>query len=284
MNCPVTAEHVDRAEKIYGPSVSILKGKTVRKKPDPVVSDYVAVPQQIVEANKTVSIAADVFFINNNPFLTTLSERVKLTTAKFIPNQSAEQLFKGLKEVNALYSNQGFNIKTALMDGKFEPLRTDLLDLGITLNTTAANEHSPYIERQIHVIKEHVRATRHTLPFKVIPLIMLVEMTYFCTFWLNAFPSKSGVSMNHSPQKIITGQQLDYKKQCKLSFGSYVQTHEEPTPSNTQMARTIGAIALGPTGNLQGAYKFLNLRTGKKITRRNWTKLPMPQEVIDRVN
>ena len=28
----------------------------------------------------------------------------------------------------------------------------------------------------------------------------------------------------------------------------------------------------------------MNLRTGKKLTRRRWTALPMPQEVIDRVN
>ena len=46
----------------------------------------------------------------------------------------------------------------------------------------------------------------------------------------------------------------------------------------------MGAINLGPTGNLQGGYKFLNLLTGKKITRRNWTHLPMPIEVIKRVN
>ena len=28
----------------------------------------------------------------------------------------------------------------------------------------------------------------------------------------------------------------------------------------------------------------MNLQTGKKLTRRRWTELPMPQEVIDRVN
>ena len=28
----------------------------------------------------------------------------------------------------------------------------------------------------------------------------------------------------------------------------------------------------------------MNLRTGKKLTRRRWTAFPMPQEVIDRVN
>ena len=82
----------------------------------------------------------------------------------------------------------------------------------------------------------------------------------------------------------MTGIKLDYSKHCRLPFGLYVQVHDEPSPTSSPTARTVGAITLGPTGILQGGYKFLNLRTGKKITRRNWTHLPMPSEVIKRVN
>ena len=58
----------------------------------------------------------------------------------------------------------------------------------------------------------------------------------------------------------------------------------EPKPSNSQASRTVGAICLGPTGNQQGGYKFYNLRTGKRITRRKWKALPMPHDVIAHVN
>ena len=85
------------------------------------------------------------------------------------------------------------------MDGEFVPLKHDLAIAGIALNTTAANEHVPKIEQQIHVIKERVRATRHTSPFKVIPLVMLVDLVYSTTIWLNAFPPKGGVSSHLSP-------------------------------------------------------------------------------------
>ena len=77
---------------------------------------------------------------------------------------------------------------------------------------------------------------------------------------------------------------LDYNKYCCLPFGYYVQVHDEPSPTNLPTARTIGAITLGPTGKLQGGYKFLILQRGKKITRCNWTHLPMLIEVIERVN
>ena len=49
-------------------------------------------------------------------------------------------------------------------------------------------------------------------------------------------------------------------------------------------ARTIGAIALCPTGNTQGGYFFFSLTTGRVLNRGRWTSLPMPNEVIDRVH
>ena len=48
--------------------------------------------------------------------------------------------------------------------------------------------------------------------------------------------------------------------------------------------RTIGAIALRPTGNTQGGYFFFSLSTGRVLNRGRWTGLPMPNEVIDRVH
>ena len=48
--------------------------------------------------------------------------------------------------------------------------------------------------------------------------------------------------------------------------------------------RTIGAIALRPTGNTQGGYFFFSLSTGRVLNRGRWTSLPMPNEVIDRVH
>jgi hypothetical protein len=40
---------------------------------------------------------------------------------------------------------------------------------------------------------------------------------------------------------------------------------------------------LGPTANFQGSYKFLCLRTGRRITRKQFRELPMPTSVITAV-
>jgi len=76
------------------------------------------------------------------------------------------------------------------MDGEFAPLAEDLLSMGIALNMTAANEHVPKVERQIRVIKERVRCTRHTMPFTQVPVVILIQLVYHSVMWLNAFPPK----------------------------------------------------------------------------------------------
>ena len=73
-----------------------------------------------------------------------------------------------------------------MMDNKFEKLRNLLPVLAV--NTTAAKEHVPEVERCIQLIKECGRGILNTLPFKKIPQIMLVKLIYHVVLWLNAFP------------------------------------------------------------------------------------------------
>ena len=100
--------------------------------------------------------------------------------------------------------------------------------------------------------------------------------------WLNAFPATNGVSQTLSPRTIVTGLTLDFRAHCRIEPGSYVQTHEEH--NNSMLTRTVGAIALLPSGNSQGGHYFLSLNTGRRIHRQHWTELPMPAEVINRVH
>lgn len=82
----------------------------------------------------------------------------------------------------------------------------------------------------------------------------------------------------------MSGETLDYKKHLSLQIRQYCQVHEEDTPCNSQSPRTKGIISLGPSGNLQGGFKFMALNTGRKIIRHSWDIIPMPDMVIAHVN
>ena len=63
-NCPITTTAITNARSIFGKDLASVRGKTVRWAPAPVVGDYVAVPKGVIERNKTVTSAADVFFLD----------------------------------------------------------------------------------------------------------------------------------------------------------------------------------------------------------------------------
>jgi hypothetical protein len=76
-NCPITTKAITNARAVYGPSLECVKGKTVQLTPAPVVVDYMAVPKEIMERNKIVTLAADVFFVDGMVFLFTVSRQIK---------------------------------------------------------------------------------------------------------------------------------------------------------------------------------------------------------------
>ena len=80
----------------------------------------------------------------------------------------------------------------------------------------------------------------------------------------------------------MTGRELNWKKHAVMEFGAYVQCHEEHT--NQMIPRTIVAVCLGPTGNVQAGHWFMSLATGARICCHWWTELPLPRDAIERVN
>jgi hypothetical protein len=229
-----------------------------------------------------VVLAVDVMFVDGIPFLVSVSRGINLITAEFTPVRTAKNLANNIKHILQVYSRGGFRITTLLMDNEFESL-VPLLP-SIVANTTAAREHVSEIERRIRTIKERGRGVKNTLPFTKMPKLTLIELNNFVVMWLDAFPSKSGISERYSPRELILQRKLTFEQHCRVPFGSYCEVHDDPTTTNDSSSRTTPAIALGPTGNAQGTYKFFSLATGKKIKRRTWTRLPMPNSIIAKIH
>ena len=170
-----------------------------------------------------------------------------------------------------------------MLDIKFEPVKEPLLDK-VVVNTSAAKEHVAEIKQCIRTMKEKCRCTMSTLPFEVLPKLVVINIVYHEVMWANAFPNKKGVSETFSPQALILRNNLDVTLHAKYDFCQYGKVADEPEPSNTMVERTQGALYVRSTGNIQGSMKFFLLKSARVVRRRQFTPLDMPTKVITRVN
>jgi hypothetical protein len=191
-NCPIVRANISNTRKIFGPDLASIRGKTVQRMPAPVVADYLAISWQLVDANKAVTLKADVFFVDGIAFLITVSRRIKFVTVKHLPIRTATSLSKHLQQVLLVYKQAGFRVKSILIDGEYEKVKG--LMPRVECNTTAAKEHISKAERSIRTVKERTRGIVMMLPFTHIPRRMKIEFMYFTELWLNTFPLNTGIS------------------------------------------------------------------------------------------
>lgn len=284
-NNPVTSEDIKCAEKIFGPDIGGLKGKTTRRTPAPVVNDQLEIPKELITAQKEVTLSMDGMKVNGLYFLTTISHNLYYRTAQWVPHQTSEVYHDTLLQVLRVYTLAGFKVTTIHCDNEFQPLLNTLAtEFHIHLNFANPQEHVPAAERNNRVIKERVRATYHRLPYTHLPRLMVKLLVSESAKKLNFFPAKYGVSPYYSPRMILHQRHLDFAKHCQYAFGAYVQAHEEPNPSNTNAPRTLDCIYLRYNDNLQGGHQLLHLPTNSLITRGTVTPVPITPAIIKQVH
>jgi hypothetical protein len=87
-NLPVTIDDINMAEKMFGPDIGALKGKTMQAKPAPVVSDYIEIPTALIETYQEVTLCMDTIKINGLYFLTTILRNIMYCTVEWVENQT----------------------------------------------------------------------------------------------------------------------------------------------------------------------------------------------------
>jgi Reverse transcriptase (RNA-dependent DNA polymerase)/Zinc knuckle len=283
-NCPVNFDDVRRALLIYGPDLATLKGKTTQGRAATHVPNFVAekIPAPILQYHKNVTLCMDFFFVQGQAFFHVISRKIKHRFVVPVTDRTKATMLKHVTSAIKLYQVRGFNVTDIHADVEFECLRQHLMP--INLNIAASDSHVGEIERSIRTIKERNRSTVHGLPYKRLPKLMVKEVVRFSVNCLNQLPAEDGVSTTLSPNTIMTGKSNPDYNNMRVEFGSYVQIYEPTTfATNTLRSRTTGAIALTATGNAQGDYYFMSLVSGRRLSRHEWTPVPITDAAIERV-
>jgi hypothetical protein len=277
-NVPITVKDIDLAEQIFGPDLGTLKGKTTRRKPLPMVTDQVALPPELYDAQQDVDLCVDVMFVNELPYFTSISRRIMYRTAQFMQSRTVDSLQSSIDTVFRVYNSGGFTISDIYCDNEFKPLFDEVKDeLSIDMHYSEPDEHVPEAERNNRTLKERIRAAFHRLPYKALPVPIMKRLVSESARKLNYFPSKHGISAHYSPRMILHRETLDYNKHCKYALGDYVQAHRILTPSNRQDPRTLDGIYVRPLAN---GHEIYNLATQAFIVAARVTRQPVTPTVI----
>jgi hypothetical protein len=155
-DCPVMIQDIDVALNIWGKNIAAWKGKTTRRKTNPVARDYVKVPNELLKLHKEVFMTTNIFFMNKIPFFLSLSCNICFTAVNNLADRNVPHIFKAFKEMYQYYLQYGFHIAMVHADGEFVPLKTlvESIPGGPMVNLASANEHVPEIGRRIRVVNK----------------------------------------------------------------------------------------------------------------------------------
>ena len=287
IDCPITVDDIKLAIHIYGPSNAMKKGKTTSKRSSRTnIEDQIKLPISIKERNKNVTLGLDFMYVNGIMFLHSISRKFKFRTVEVFYGKRKLKAAETLVSINKIinvYKARGLNVIQIDVDMEFKSLENQLLP--IKLNMAAADEHVSDVERSIRTIKEGTRTLLHDMPFDYYHQQLVAGCVQSVVKTLNSTPKRGGLSDILSPSTLITGRPPpDYDTITKLSFGEYVEVKENNNFKNSMEQRTVGALAMYPSGNAQGTWYFWSLESGKTIHRKQWERMPITNEVIQRVN
>ena len=138
-NCPVTVDDIILAEKIYGKSIALLKGKSTRSTPKAIVDDYINIPEELTDNNPTVNLYIDTLTICGCHFLLTIDKNVRYWSLYTLNNKSKQWYEKHLRQLVKKYKVAGYSVKWIHCDNEYKGMFDELAQqFNIQVNYTNA--------------------------------------------------------------------------------------------------------------------------------------------------
>ena len=278
-NIPHTAEDVKRFFDIYGPQVSGLRGRTMKRRVRAAAEEDRGAKLQVTNQEMT----ADVMQAAGQKLLVSISKPLGLLLVQPVQSLSRDSLGKSLQaHLNTLRS-RGF-------DARYVDPHKSLVSLqgqypGVEIDPSGVGDHLNMIDTKIRRMKEIMRAVIDRVPFK----LSKDRLKDLATYAVNRMNLKSteGLISNESPRVRFTGIKPEFSAEFGLSFGDYVEAYNpraEAKSNDVTVPRTEPCIALYPSANKNGSWVMYNINSNTYVRRSQWKKLPTSQVIINAMN
>jgi len=282
---PFSAIDFKRAEWIWGPAES-LRSRNKTTKPMPLDVE------KHLSSIQSVALSVDLMFMYDMVFLVSQSTPLNIKQCTAIKSRKRQDVLKALGKHLSVFKRYNRLIEILLSDGEgaIVSMETRVSALhekldSFQLNVEAAGSHVPYVENLISYVKAKVRGFTNTSPLEEMPkalFAMIVCSTVESLNYLSCSSNHNGIS----PWEALTQQRPTFDRYFQIAPGQFawvVEPRPEVGYSKVDFDRMIPAIALGPTGSIRNAYKFVSLETGNVITRDKFKIGVITHEIIQKV-
>ena len=286
LNLPVTIKDISNAQKIFGPEVPAIKGKSTVSRSKIIPENYIGKYE-----DKYIQLFIDIMFVNKNPYLITISDPINLTMVDELKGynikqpRSSEVVNKILSDIISKYRSESFFIYEIVCDNdkSFLSLSTVANNYNCKISYVSVKSNQiAKIDRKIRFIKDRARSILCGLHFQI-PSYLYKYLIYFVVQRINLINHSYNNLSSTSPIEAFTGIKSDFNRDLKSSFGEYCQVLV-PETDNSMDERTNGCIALSPSSDKDGSILFFHLNTKKIIKRNKWISLAITDNVIQYMN
>ena len=77
----------------------MLKGKSVRRKPESVVTDYVEIPREILGSRKELEVSTDIILIKKLLLLVSIRQGMKFTMIEYLSSKNEIALVTSINKI-----------------------------------------------------------------------------------------------------------------------------------------------------------------------------------------
>ncbi len=207
-----------------------MKGSMVRRNGKKVVQSIIKVLTELIKLHWDVKLVIEVFFVSKHIFFTIYSTKICYSTVTHLVYIEKEYIWEALLVTYNMYLHQAFPITVISGDQECSVLNhlTTVLPSAPCLDWEAASQHCGLIQHNICFLKEKLSSLCHSLPFTMVPGIMVVHTVLHIIKFVSVFPCQ-GHAKHFSPGEIMMDHHL-HKSNIVLSFWVYCQAAENIQP------------------------------------------------------
>ncbi len=162
INNMIMVQDYRNALQIYGIDLGVLKGKTVRAKPNEMKVQFFEGPNP-----KNIILSIDIMYVSGLTFLITVSRNIIFITGTILLNRKKDTIMGAIQQVLKIYKGKGHEVKdlefiteessqdqsvhTILADNEFQVLQDKIEEMGINVNIVTKMNMYPKLSDRIEL-------------------------------------------------------------------------------------------------------------------------------------